>query len=480
MSHFHPLDYLDSAVSVNPDGIALASSTQEITYSNLHTLVKQCALKLRSAGVRPGHVVVTKLSPYWEWIFMMATHHEAAIVCSGAGMPDSPPFTIDWVITDKAGIPLIADNHIVVDQQWISEAQIATDLPERIDYQSLESVTTLMMTSGTTGTPKGAMFTVQNLMDRMTYFSHYGTVDSPEMCLMGLSTIGGYFFALNAAKNKYTYLAVSAINPETAELANKFSIDHLVGSSMQLDYYLDVLDTTSISHPTVTRITTAGAVTPTAVFERLKKKFNAEVVSIYGATETGGIVFKTIKFGDAPNDAGAIGPWAELEIVDDNYQPVPNENVGRIRCKGYGTVSGYYKDPEATLEKYRDGWFYPGDLGSLSEDNHLFIGGREDEIINIGGVKFDPQIIDDFARKLPHVLDVATARLDRGVELPDLAIAVVASDEFSMASFEQELRAQFPDRFPTIYAEVESIPRNQMRKVMRQEIAAKIMMQLEK
>ena len=95
-------------------------------------------------------------------------------------------------------------------------------------------------------------------------------------------------------------------------------------------------------------------------------------------------------------------------------------------------------------------------------------------------MKFDPQIIDDFARKLPHVLDVATARLDRGVELPDLAIAVVASDEFSMASFEQELRAQFPDRFPTIYAEVESIPRNQMRKVMRQEIAAKIMMQLEK
>ena len=478
MSHFHPLDYLDAAVTRNPQGIALASPAQELTYENFYKLVKQCAAKLREAGVRPGDVVVTKLSPYWEWIFMMAAHHEAAIVCSGAGVPNPPPFDINWVITDTHGVELRAGSHIVVDQTWINEAQAISELPQRIEYESPESICVLMMTSGTTGSPKGAAFTVTNCLERMTYLPLYGSADTPELCLMGLSTIGGYYIAMNAAKNAFAYLAVNAINPETVEFAARQDIENLIGSSMQLDAFMDVVDTGGFKFPTITRLTTAGAITPTAVFERIKRVFNAEVISIYGATETGGVVHKTITFGDAPNDAGTIDTWAELEIVDEHDHVVGADVVGKIRCRSIGTVTGYFRDPVATSEKFRHGWFYPGDLGSLSEDGHLFIGGREDEIINIGGVKFDPAIIDDFAKKLPHVLDAATARIQRDDQLPQLAIALVGDADFDVAVVEQALRDEFPDRHPTIYAQVESIPRNQMRKVMRQQIAINIIEQL--
>lgn len=474
MSHFHPLDYLDAAVIKNPDGIALSSTTQELTYKNFYTLVKQCAVQLRKLGVRPGDVVVTKLSPYWEWIFMMAAHHEAAIVCSGAGVPNPPPFTIDWVITDAADVPLEAGHHVVIDQEWITSAQTHTELPDRIEYETAESISVLMMTSGTTGSPKGAAFSVTNSLERMTYLPEYGSADTPELCLMGLSTIGGYYIAMNAAKNAMAYLAVSAINPDAVALAQRFEIENLIGSSMQLDLFMDVMDTAGTAIPSISRLTTAGAVTPTAVFERIKQKFNCEVVSIYGATETGGVTFKTIKFGDAPNDSGAIAHWAELQIVDELDNVLPIDEIGKIRCRSIGTVSEYFRDVLATKEKFRGGWFYPGDLGSLSADNHLYIGGREDEIINIGGFKFDPQIIDSFAKNLRGVLDVATARIERDGKLPELAIAVVASPGFVMADFEQELRGQFPDRCPTIYAEVVSIPRSQMQKVMRQQLAREI------
>ena len=478
MKPFHPLDYVEATTAESPEVIALASPAQQLNYRDLLELVKQCARKLRELGVKPGDVVVTKLSPYWEWIFMNAIHHEAAIVCSGAAVPNNPPFEVNWLISDTSDNAILASNTIVIDQGWIDEAKAVTPLPDRIEYDSPESIATLMMTSGTTGTPKGAAFTITNLLERMTYFNHYGTVDTPELCLMGLSTIGGYFFALNAAKNGYAYLAVNAINSETVKLANTFSIDHLVGSSMQLDTYVDVLDTAGLANPTVTRITTAGAITPTAVFDRLKKKFNAEVVSIYGATETGGIVFKTIKFGDAPNDAGVIGSWAEVQIVDEAHQPLPPDEIGRIRCRGIGTVSGYFRDSDATAAKYKDGWFYLGDLGSLSEDGHLYIGGREDEIINLGGFKFDPQVIDEFAKLQPHVRDVATAKIERDGQLPQLAIGLVTGPEFSIQEFEHALRVQFPDRHPTIYAEVESIPRNQMQKVQRQLLAQLIIEKL--
>lgn len=441
-------------------------------------LVKQCAAKLRETGVRQGDVVVTKLSPYWEWIFMMAAHHEAAIVCSGAGVPNPPPFEINWVITDATGVDLRAGAHIVVDQEWIDSAKSVTDLPQRNEYETPESICVLMMTSGTTGSPKGAAFTVTNCLERMTYLPLYGSADTPEMCLMGLSTIGGYYIAMNAAKNASTYLAVGAINPETAELGIRHNIENLIGSSMQLDAFMDVVETAGYKLPSISRLTTAGAITPTAVFERIKRVFNAEVVSIYGATETGGVVHKTITFGDAPNDAGTIDSWAELQIVDENDQLVPADEVGKIRCRSIGTVAGYFRDPVATSEKFRDGWFYPGDLGSLSEDGHLFMGGREDEIMNIGGLKFDPVIIDDFVKTLPNVLDAATARIERDGKLPELAIAIVGAGDFDITVIEQALRAQFPDRHPTIYAQVESIPRNQMRKVLRQQIAIHILEQL--
>lgn len=478
MTHFHPLDYLEVAAAKSPSAVALASPTQQLTYSEMFELVKQCAGKLRDHGIRPGDVVVTKLSPYWEWIFMQAIHHEAAIVCSGVGVPNDPPFEVSYLITDTSTNELQATNTIVISQEWIDLAKSAEALPDRIEYPADESTTTLMMTSGTTGTPKGAEFTVNDVYERMTYFNKYGTVDNQELCLMGLSTIGGYFFALNAAKNGFTYLAVNSISPETVQLANSYKIDHLIGASMQLDAYLDVLDNSGYSHPSISRITSAGAITPTALFERLKSAFNAEVVSIYGATETGGTVFKTIKFGDAPNDAGCPGYWVELEIVDDAGNKLAVDEVGKIRMRGIGVVNGYYKDAKATAEKFIDGWFYPGDLGSLDDAGHLYVGGREDEIINLGGLKFDPQIIDDFARLLPHVHDVAAAQVTINGGVPQLAVGIVPDENFSIQEFENALQAQFPDRSPTIYAEVNEIPRNQLRKVQRKILADLILKNL--
>ena len=80
-----------------------------------------------------------------------------------------------------------------------------------------------------------------------------------------------------------------------------------------------------------------------------------------------------------------------------------------MRIAGVGVVGGY-RDGEPT-PAFRDGWFYPGDLGSLAPDGLLRIAGRADEVINLGGEKISPETLEEQVRLIHGVADVAAFAL---------------------------------------------------------------------
>ncbi len=90
---------------------------------------------------------------------------------------------------------------------------------------------------------------------------------------------------------------------------------------------------------------------------------------------------------------GKPAPHCEIKIFDENEKELPVGQIGEIVIRGWVVMEGYYKDPEATQELIRSGWFHTGDLGRFDDEGYLFIVGRKKEMIKVGGqIVYAPEV----------------------------------------------------------------------------------------
>ena len=138
-----------------------------------------------------------------------------------------------------------------------------------------------------------------------------------------------------------------------------------------------------------------GAPTPPEVF-RFFRALGLTIRDLYGSTECTGIC--SVHMGDdiKIGTSGAIAPGVELKIAED----------GELLFRSEGVFQGYFRNPEATAEVVRDGWYYSGDVGRLSPEGHLMITGRKkDIIITSGGKNISPQEIENEFKASPYIKD---------------------------------------------------------------------------
>jgi acetyl-CoA synthetase len=180
----------------------------------------------------------------------------------------------------------------------------------------------------------------------------------------------------------------------------------MLGSVMQTHKFIGMLDEPTVPYDVDSE--SAGASMSKKDLEKFLKYFKI-VQSNYGSTETTR-TFQS-RYTSTDEYVGDFGrPLLDdiiAEIVDDNDQPVDVDVVGNIRLKTTPRhVSGYYNDPQETAEKFKTGWFYPGDLARKDAAGKIFIVGRKNSaMINIGGIKLDPAAIEDAARKVIGLKD---------------------------------------------------------------------------
>ena len=130
------------------------------------------------------------------------------------------------------------------------------------------------------------------------------------------------------------------------------------------------------------------------------RDFGINAVQGYGLTETAPICALNPDKYPKNDSAGYPPPGFQLKI----HEPDPETGVGEICAKGGNVMLGYYKNPEATAEAIRDGWFHTGDLGYLDEDNYVHITGRiKNVIITKNGKNVYPEEIENYLGKIPYV-----------------------------------------------------------------------------
>jgi acyl-coenzyme A synthetase/AMP-(fatty) acid ligase len=222
-------------------------------------------------------------------------------------------------------------------------------------------------------------------------------------------------------------------------------------------------------------VRTAGSSPSERLVAAVHDQLGVPLKSVYGSTEGGGIAFNILSPGDDVAIAGSLVSGVELEIAQDDTEAKDQAEVfGKIRYRGKGLASGYLGSTDSD-SSFKEGWFYPGDAGYFDLQGRLVLAGRTDELLNVGGTKVNPSTIEDAAVTFTEISDAAICLIERVPGVEEVAIGICVTGPFDSRDLDKALRSKFPTSHPTIFMTVREIPRNQMGKIMRDELKAQIL-----
>jgi acyl-coenzyme A synthetase/AMP-(fatty) acid ligase len=170
-----------------------------------------------------------------------------------------------------------------------------------------------------------------------------------------------------------------------------------------------------------------------------------------------------------PLSVGYVESFATVEIVDEHNNALPDGQHGEIRIKIDGMPDGYFAEPASDTGKFRNGWFYPNDWGYRNADGLLFISGRTDNIVNFGGHKYAPEVLEQKLVSHPSIRDAAVF-LDNRSGSPGMVALIVTTAVISADELQVFGKKQLGHLAPHEYRAVELLPRNTMGKLDREKL----------
>lgn len=345
----------------------------------------------------------------------------------------------------------------------------------------LDQVHSIVYTSGTTGRPKGAMLTYGN-----HWWSATGSMlnlglapDDRWLACMPLFHVGGLSILLRSVIYGIPVVLHRRFDPEAVNRAiDEDGVTLLSVVAAMLDRMLDARG--DQRYPATLRaVLLGGGPAPEALLRRAASA-GVPVLQTYGLTETASQT-ATLAPADALAKLGSAGKPlfpAEVRIAAEDggggtRWAAPGE-PGEIVVRGPTVTVGYWQRPEATAEKFRDGWFHTGDVGFVDADGYLYVLDRRDDMFVSGGENVYPAEIEAALREHEAVADAGVIGLpdQRWGRVP--AAAVVLREGAAVSGLELEAfcrRCLAGYKVPKRFVFVEALPRNAAGKLLRRELA---------
>jgi acyl-coenzyme A synthetase/AMP-(fatty) acid ligase len=245
----------------------------------------------------------------------------------------------------------------------------------------------LLHSSGTTGAPK-YMGLSADLVRRRSVATH-NQFSGPKVRLCSLFECQSRpFFARAMAALMYGCAIVDTVD---MQFAKRVGTTLVTGSPHQAKVFIGVHQD-EIMLP---EIETAGAQITPEIASQLLHSFGI-VTEAYGAGETSkSFAQRIVSVTNNVISKSALPSPCALQIVTQTGLPCEPGETGEVRVRNSYLIDGYKGAPELTAKHFREGWFYPGDIGQITPEGELVIAGRTDELINLSGLKFHPKRVDD-------------------------------------------------------------------------------------
>jgi len=470
----HPvIDLLRHNCNSDPEGLALVTARGRLTNAELYKEVRLLAAQIRELGVMPGDKVATVLFPDKNWPAILAVLHEGAVVMPLDSLK-KPPQTKPALLIAERAIPGASGIKTLVrqDLDQLFSSKTEPEL-EPAEIFNLEQACWITHTSGTTGRPKGIEFSYAHALRENPYLIEDG-ITRRTLGFFGLPSNAGFSLAMRDLRSNQAYLGFGPDDQALAQVIEEFQVNELLGSPIQIAAFLDKLIRSDAEAPRgIEVVRPGGSRCPPKLLEQIDNVLGAQVRVSYATTEAGTLARRILKPGDDLSNVGRISSGVEVEVVSDSGEILTKGSRGHLRFKKPGMVSSYLDDPAANAKAFRDGWFYNGDIGMVTEDDEIILYGRADDVVNLGGEKVSLTAIDEYALAFDGVRDAARCLMRRSNGIPVIGLGFVADHDMQVDANKLlgELLTEFGLEAPRFALRMVRIPRNANGKVDRLKLA---------
>lgn len=466
-----------------PRAPAISLGRNGLTYAELDATIARLAGILAAAGISRGDVagIGMPTSPL-HLLTILALARLGAVSLSLSPAEPVPArrdlarrLGVKTVVCVRAEHGVEGLPRLLIERGWrstgsgpasVPPADVDKDAPWRI-----------ALSSGTTGTQKGIPYrhgdTVEYARVHAQVTPGGAGTGTRLLCFRGLDT----GFALRPCLRHLLYggAVVFARSAQPQAMIDAFSrskVTHAVMSPPLLRTVCEMLGDGGPFFPDLIHLAVGGTVLSPALFGLAQARITPHVYSHYGASEAGLVALADPQLlRSKPECAGRLVTWLEAQAVDENGRVLADGETGALRFRGLGIATEYYLDPEASARTFRHGWFHPGDTGWIGQDGLLFVAGRSDDRINLGGRKIDPREIERVLESHPEVIEAAVFAVRSAGEVDQLCAAVVLRRRLPAQTLLEHCRGALGGpRTPARIFSLRKLPRNDNGKLLRREL----------
>jgi fatty-acyl-CoA synthase len=474
-----PLSFLKRIASVFPDHTAIVHGQRRISYGQFHERVGRFASALSGWGVEKGDVVAIMapnvpalLEAHYAVplaggvLLAINTRLDAATVKFILGHSGAKIVLIDHelnpvmaeALAEMEAKPRVIDiaDAAVPDGANIGEIEYESFLERGDPSQPWDLPTdewqpiALNYTSGTTGNPKGALYS-----HRGAYLNAIGNVlafqlnrSSVYLWTLPMFHCNGWTYTWAVTLAGGTHVCLRKVDPaDIFRLIADEKVTHMCGAPIVLNMLIHAPAETKVPFDQTVEIATGGAAPPSAVISGMEK-MGFRVTHLYGLTETYGPAticeaqdhWSALSLEDRASQMARQGvghPTLEEHDVRDpeTLEPVPRDGqtMGEIMIRSNTVMMGYLANPDATDSAFAGGWYHSGDLGVIHPDGYIEIKDRSKDIIISGGENISSLEVEEVLFKHPKIMEAAVVARpdDKWGETPCAFVVPVPGETLS-------------------------------------------------
>ncbi len=404
-------------------------------------------------------------------------------------------------MSDKPGLPETKIENLYEYEELLKEQSDEFEWP----YLDENLYATLCYTTGTTGLPKGAMFTHRALyIFTLHMVANEALVNDPAHKYTGengIPMITTPLFHIHGWGAPFigTFRAIKMVLPGTftvdgfCELVQTEKVTSVAVVPTILALLIEYPDIDKYDLSSLVTVSVGGGALPLGLKTKVEKKIPGfTATSGYGMTETAPTTVRAFvkkymrdwskeKLDEVRVKTGLPMPGLEVEVVDDNGKPVPHDNstLGQIIIRGPWVTEKYYKNPEKSAEAWYDGWFHTGDLAKVDEEDFIVIADRIKDVIRSGAEMVPTVLLENLAAMAEFVLEATVVGVPDEVwgEKPMAIVKYIPNSNKTEQDLIDFLIAEGVDKgkitkwmVPKLVAIVDEIPRTSVGKFNKIEI----------